>query len=193
MKKTVPFYRVAVSQCGMGILAAALLSAHPLAGTSTARENFKPGFELPYYQQVANITVSGRVEDINGEPLPGVTVSVRGSSTGTATGVDGGYQLTVPEGAVLVFSFIGFETLEVPVGTDRVIDIVLREDMASLDEVVVVGYGTQKKMTLTGSVDAISGDEIRNRPAVNMGDLMKGASPNLNITMGMRGGEPGST
>src|SRR5690606_29972634 len=129
------------------------------------------------YQQAAHLNISGKVVDGNGEPLPGVTVSVRGSSIGTATDLDGGYQLTVPPGAVLVFSFIGFETSEVPVGTDRVIDIVLREDMTSLDEVVVVGYGTQKKMTLTGSVDAISGDEIRNRPADNMGDLMKGASP----------------
>src|SRR5690606_4575274 len=120
-------------------------------------------------------------------------VSVKGTNMGTATDLDGGYRLTVPEGAILVFSFIGFETLEMPIGGNRVVDVVLREDMASLDEVVVVGYGTQKKMTLTGSVDAISGDEIRNRPAVNMGDLMKGASPNLNITMGMRGGEPGST
>src|SRR5690554_1416187 len=138
-------------------------------------------------------TVQGVVTDETGEPLPGVTVSVQGTTIGTATDIDGRYALTVPDDSNLVFSFIGFETLTVPVGDRNVIDVVLSEDMASLEEVVVVGYGTQKKMTLTGSVDAISGDELQNRPAVNMGDLMKGASPNLNITMGMRGGEPGST
>lgn len=139
------------------------------------------------------VNITGRVVDVEGQPIPGVTVSVQGTTTGTATDLDGAYQLTVPEGAVLVFSFIGYETQNIGIGDRNVIDVILSEDMASLDEVVVVGYGTQKKMTLTGSVDAISGDELQNRPAVNMGDLMKGASPNLNITMGMRGGEPGST
>lgn len=193
MKKRLPFYCRVKTQCGVGILAAAFFSAHPIAYTSAAKAGFDSSFELPLYQQMANITISGTVQDGNGEALPGVTVSVKGTNMGTATDLDGGYRLTVPEGAILVFSFIGFETLEMPIGGNKVVDVVLREDMASLDEVVVVGYGTQKKMTLTGSVDAISGDEIRNRPAVNMGDLMKGASPNLNITMGMRGGEPGST
>lgn len=188
MRKRLPFhYRVKV-QCTAGMLMA-LLTSHSVTATTAAIEGPVPDL----YQQVQNISVSGKVQDPQGEPLPGVTVSVQGTAIGTATDLDGAYQLTVPEGAVLVFSFIGFETLEVPVGTNRVIDIVLREDLTSLDEVVVVGYGTQKKMTLTGSVDAISGDEIRNRPAVNMGDLMKGASPNLNISMGMRGGEPGAT
>lgn len=140
-----------------------------------------------------NVIVQGTVTDEYGQPLPGVTVSVPNTSIGTATDLDGRYSLTVPDGAVLAFSFIGFETQNIAVGDRNVIDVVLLEDMASLDEVIVVGYGTQKKMTLTGSVDAISGDALQNRSAVNMGDLIKGVSPNLNITMGMRGGEPGST
>lgn len=174
-----------------------------LSGSVHAEDGFSETFSVTLDKEAGrkiasadlaeDVTVSGRVVDTNGEPLPGVTVSVQGTTIGTATDLDGGYRLTVPEGAVLVFSFIGFEAQNIPIAGRQVIDVVLQEDMTSLDEVIVVGYGTQKKMTLTGSVDAISGDALQNRPAVNMGDLMKGASPNLNITMGMRGGEPGST
>src|SRR5690606_17924612 len=94
---------------------------------------------------MVEVTVSGTVVDNNGEPIPGVTVSVPGTSTGTATDLDGRYALTVPEGSTLVFSFIGFETQQVEVGDRSVIDITLMEDMTSLDEVVVVGYGTQSR------------------------------------------------
>src|SRR5690554_1605929 len=101
------------------------------------------------------IEVSGTVTDQNGAPLPGVTVSVLGSTVGTATDLDGQYELSVPEGSTLVFSFIGFETQNIAVGDRSVIDVVLNEDMTSLDEVVVVGYGTQKKSDITGAISSI--------------------------------------
>src|SRR5690554_1755787 len=92
-----------------------------------------------------NITVSGTVTDEKGAPLPGVTVSVPETTIGIATDLDGKYLISVPEGSTLVFSFIGFQTQRIPVGDRSVIDVVLIEDMASLDEVVVVGYGSVKK------------------------------------------------
>src|SRR5690606_35171440 len=98
--------------------------------------------------EIRDVTVSGTVTDPNGEPIPGVTVSVPGTTIGTATDLDGRYSLTVQEGSTLVFSFIGFEPQSIAVGDRSVIDVVLSEDMASLEEVVVVGYGTQKKSHL---------------------------------------------
>src|SRR5690606_10500088 len=98
----------------------------------------------------ADVTVTGTVRDASGEPIPGVTVSLTGTSTGTATDLDGRYALTVPEGSTLVFSFIGFESQSIAIGGRSIIDVTLSEDISSLDEVVVVGYGIQRKANLTG-------------------------------------------
>src|SRR5690606_3777199 len=86
---------------------------------------------------VADVTVTGTVVDQNGEPIPGVTVSIPGTGIGTATDIDGSYTVVVPEGSTLVFSFIGFETKTIVVDDKSIIDVTLTEDMASLDEVVV--------------------------------------------------------
>src|SRR5690606_33405500 len=119
--------------------------------------------------------VSGTVTDPNGEPIPGVTVSVPGTTIGTATDLDGRYSLTVQEGSTLVFSFIGFEPQSIAVGVRTVVDVVLNEDMASLEEVVVVGYGTQKKSHLTGSVGSLEMDqELSSRPIVEVGQALYG-------------------
>lgn len=138
--------------------------------------------------------VQGSVSDANGEPLIGVNVIEEGTLNGTVTDVDGIFNLSVSNrDAVLKITYIGYETLQLQVAGKPELKIVLQESSSELDELIVVGYGTQKKVTLTGSVDAISGDEIQNRSAVLVSDLIKGASPNLNINMGMRGGEPGAT
>src|SRR5690606_2197271 len=106
------------------------------------------------------VTVTGTVIDHAGEPLPGVTVSVAGTTIGTATDLSGNYSLTVPEGATLVFSFIGFESRSIPIGDRSVIDVVLVEDVQSLEEVVVVGYGTQRKSDVTGSVVSVNSEDF---------------------------------
>src|SRR5690606_30729700 len=129
------------------------------------------------------IRVSGQVTDPNGEPLPGVTVSIPGTSIGTVTDIDGGYALEIPEGSTLVFSFIGYKTQSVPVGSRTSVDIVLQEDVAAMEEFIVVGYGTQKKINLTGAVSQIGKDVIENRPAPNLTRMLQGALPNLNIRM----------
>ncbi|HLU90120.1 MAG TPA: SusC/RagA family TonB-linked outer membrane protein, partial [Cyclobacteriaceae bacterium] len=139
-----------------------------------------------------DVVIRGTVTDERGEPIPGVTVSMSGTGIGTATDMDGWYSLSVPEGATLVFSFIGFETQQIIVGNQTVIDVVLAEDMTSLDEVVVVGYGVQKKENLTGSLEVISGTDLANRPAPQTSQLLQGQSPSMLVTMGLRGSEPGS-
>ena len=141
-----------------------------------------------------DFTIRGNVSDTKGEPLIGVNVVEDGTVNGTVTDVDGNFILTASgRNAVLKLTYIGYETLQVNIAGKSPLSIIMRESSSELDELVVVGYGTQKKVTLTGSVDAISGDAIQNRSAVLVSDLIKGASPNLNIEMGMRGGEPGST
>lgn len=140
------------------------------------------------------LSIRGTIVGTNGETLIGVNVIEKGTSNGTTTDIDGNFNLSVSDiNAVLQLTYIGYEPLEVSVAGRTQLSIAMIEHSSELDELVVVGYGTQKKVTLTGSVDAIAGKEISNRAAVNMGDLIKGASPNLNITMGMRGGEPGAT
>src|SRR5690606_21640700 len=130
------------------------MQAAPFGGNSSEGMAFAVSSET----KLVDVPVSGTAVDSNQEPLPGVTVSVQGTTTGTATDLNGRYALTVPEGSTLVFSFIGFETQRISVGGQSIIDVTLTEDLASLDEVVVVGYGTQKKVNLTGAVASVDGD-----------------------------------
>lgn len=137
-----------------------------------------------------DIIVRGTVKDVSAQPLPGVIVVVQGSSVGTVTDGDGSYRLTAPENATLTFSFIGFTSQSVAIGNRSVIDIVLEEDLKSLDEVVVVGFGTQKKANLTGSVATIGADEIIKRPGTNVANLLQGKVAGLQVSS--HSGKPGS-
>ncbi|WP_215223917.1 SusC/RagA family TonB-linked outer membrane protein [Echinicola shivajiensis] len=141
----------------------------------------------------AQITISGQVSEANGT-LPGANIVIKGTTKGTQSDLEGKYTLVdIEENATLVFSYIGFKSKEVPINGRETINVILEEDSEGLDEVVVIGYGTQKKENLTGSVDVISGDRLKDRAANNVADLIKGTSPNLNISMNMRGGEPGTS
>jgi len=130
---------------------------------------------------IVDVTVSGTVIDSKGQPIPGVTVSVPGTSIGTATDLDGKYSISVPEGTTLVFSFIGFESQKKAVGDQSIINITLAEDMSSLDEVVVIGYGTVNKSDLTGSVSSIKSEELLDRPSVNVGQALSGKLPGVEV------------
>ncbi len=128
-------------------------------------------------------TVSGKVTDSSGQPLPGVSVVVKGTTTGTITDFDGKYTLAnVPSDAVLVFSFVGMKGQEVSVAGKTSINVKLEEETIGIDEVVVVGYGTQKKVNLTGAVGTITSDGIQNRPVQNAAQMLQGLAPGLNIT-----------
>jgi TonB-linked SusC/RagA family outer membrane protein len=127
------------------------------------------------------VTVRGTVVDNTGDPIPGVTVSVPGTTIGTATDLNGTYVLSVPEGSTLVFSFIGFESQSIEVGDQSVIDITLNESMSSLDEVVVVGYGVQNKSDLTGSVVRADIEAFRESPNVSILQSLQGSVAGLNV------------
>lgn len=129
-------------------------------------------------------TVSGLVtEKSTNEPLPGVSVVEKGTSTGTVTGADGRFNLSVNSGAVLQFSFIGMQTQEVAVGNSSTITIQLETVVSEVDEVVVVGYGTQRKANLTGAVSTVDvGKTLDSRPLTDVGRGLQGAVAGLSIT-----------
>lgn len=132
---------------------------------------------------VQEVTVTGTVTDESGEPIPGVTVSIPGTGIGTATDLDGKYSVTVPDGATLVFSFIGFQTQEITVGDQSVINVTMAEDISSLDEVVVVGYGTQKRANIIGAVSSVNVDErITSRSLSNVSSGLSGLMPGLAVS-----------
>ncbi|MCE5345517.1 MAG: TonB-dependent receptor [Bacteroidales bacterium] len=138
-------------------------------------------------------SISGKVTNASGEPLAGVSVVVKGSTSGSITDINGNYSLlNVPENATLQFSFVGMKTQEINVGNQRIVDAILSDELLGLDEVIVVGYGTQKKVNLTGSVDAVSGDKLKNRSETKVANLLRGVSPNLAVNMDLHGGEPGA-
>lgn len=140
------------------------------------------------------IDVEGRVVDQKGQPLPGASIKLKGSSVGAVTDGNGQYSISVPdEKAVLVFSFMGFITQEIPISGRTTLNVVMAEHQQGLSEVVVIGYGTQKKINLTGAVDVVSGEQLSNRPAPNVSLLLQGISPNMNISLNRFGGEPGSS
>ncbi|PRY04317.1 TonB-linked SusC/RagA family outer membrane protein [Pontibacter ummariensis] len=136
-------------------------------------------------------TVQGKVTTAEGEPLPGVTVVLKGTVRGTTTGVDGSFSLNVPkdEGGTLVFSFIGYVSQEIPVEGKATINVVLRQDAKALEEVVVVGYGEQRKANLTGSVSTVSSEVLESRPVQNVGQALQGLIPGLNLQTTGLGGE----
>lgn len=135
--------------------------------------------------------VKGVVKDSHGEPLLGVNITVKGTALGTITDIDGNFSIAdVPAGSTLVVSYIGFKSQEIAVKGNISLNIVLEEDSETLDEVVVVGYGTQKKVNLTGAVSAVTGEDIAKRPVANTSTMLQGQMPGLRITSDK--GQPGS-
>jgi TonB-linked SusC/RagA family outer membrane protein len=138
----------------------------------------------------AQRTVSGTVTDVDDQPIAGANVAVKGTSVGTATGVNGTYLLNVQDNDVLVFSYVGYVTQEITVTSQTVVSVKLQEDLQSMEEVVIVGYGTQKKINLTGSVATIDSKELLVRPVTNGAALLQGRVAGLNITQ--NSGQPGA-
>ena len=134
------------------------------------------------------LTVTGKVTDEDGEALVGVSILVKGTTQGTVTELDGGYSIDVEENGTLVFSYTGFLTQEIAVANRSSISIVMAANSKLLDEVVVVGYGSQKKVNLTGAVSSITSEELAQRPIVSVGQGLQGLIPNLNVSI--RNGDP---
>ncbi|WP_163379851.1 SusC/RagA family TonB-linked outer membrane protein [Cyclobacterium sp. SYSU L10401] len=142
-------------------------------------------------ETLVEITISGVVKDEEGEPLPGATVSVQGTSTGTVTDLDGSYSLTVPDDAVLVFSYIGYDSQTVTVGNQTTINITMSMDESSLEEVVVVGYGTQKRSDLTGAVSSVKSEQLTAYPAIDAVQALQGRAAGVQIQA--NNGAPGAS
>ncbi|MBL0743363.1 SusC/RagA family TonB-linked outer membrane protein [Chryseolinea lacunae] len=128
-------------------------------------------------------TVSGRVTSVeDGSTLPGVNVVIKGTTIGTSTNGDGVYTLSVPEGSTLVFTFIGLETKEVEVGNRSVVDMALPMDISQLSEVVVVGYGTQSRKEISGSIASIDGSAVAAVPVQSFDQALQGRAAGVNVT-----------
>ena len=170
----------------MPLLASAYLPEMGSSGQLANPENdFKVNLLLQEKQISGTIT-----EDENGEPLPGVNVVEKGTSNGTVTDLNGKYNLTVPANATIVFSSVGFTTEEVMIGNRSVIDVSMVADIQQLQELVVVGYGTQKKENLTGSVSSISGTEVAKQPIMQTSQALAGTAPG--VTVIQNSSQPGS-
>lgn len=135
-------------------------------------------------------TVSGSVKSSDdGEALPGVSIVVKGTTNGTVTDADGKFQIMVPDGAVLVMSFVGFRNKEIEVGSLTQIDVLLDIDVTNLGEVVVIGYGEQRKVDLTGSVAIVKPEDMQKTSNSNMSTLLQGRVPGVQVTTD---GQPGA-
>jgi len=136
-------------------------------------------------------SVFGKVTDTSGGSLLGVSVVVKGTTNGTITDVDGNYSISnIPEKGALQFSFVGMKTQEIVIGTKTTINVVMEEETVGLNEVVVVGYGTQKKVNVVGSIAQISGEKLENRPIPNLSSGLAGVLPGVTVTQST--GKPGA-
>lgn len=140
------------------------------------------GLSLQAFSQVREI--SGKILDEDAMPLPGVSIQIKNTQKGVVSDFDGNFTMNVPEGdrPVLVISYLGFISQEIVVGEKNFFEVVLQEDLQSLDEVIVVGYGTQKKANLTGAVSQVDSETIENRPITNVSSGLQGLMPGVTVT-----------
>lgn len=134
--------------------------------------------------------VNGTVVDETGTPIPGVSVLLQGTTRGTTTDLDGKYTIEAPSSGVLIFSFIGYTPVEETVGNRSIIDVRLEPDLSDLEEVVVVGYGTQKKSQLTGAISSVGNKEIQELPITDARQALQGRAAGVDVTQA--GSKPGT-
>jgi len=139
--------------------------------------------------EMSVIRFTGKVVDEKGQPLPGATVRIKGVKSGATTDTNGFFALEAPDNSVLIVSYIGYNDKEVTASGTAPLQIALVPEAKSLTEVVVVGYGTQKKVNLTGAIATVNADKLDSRPMVNLGDGLQGLIPNLNVNL--NSGQPG--
>ncbi|WP_211092843.1 MULTISPECIES: TonB-dependent receptor [Chitinophaga] len=142
--------------------------------------------------ELQDIKITGKVTDKKTKTaLPGVTISIKGTSRGTVTGADGSYSLTVPENATLMVSFIGYSNQEIPVNSQSVVNIEMEEAISQVEQVVVVGYGVQRKVDVTGAIGQLKSEEINKQPIANPVSALQGKVPGVQITnIGKPGAAP---
>lgn len=188
MKKSIPLRRIGCKKLFTGLLLASLTTGQMLVNPVVANTAFTPGInELGSHLAFANspivdVTIKGVVTDANGEPLPGVTISIPGTSIGTVTDIDGSYSMTVPENATLVFSFIGFEKQSVAIGGRSILNVTLNENVSALEEVVVIGYGTQERKDISTAISSASAEDLKDRPSSNFAQSLQGKMAGVRIS-----------
>lgn len=174
--------------CTIFILLVSL--SQTFAANSLLINSSKPEIGKEAATQTQNV-VSGKVTDSSGAPLPGVTVLIKGTTTGMITDTEGNYSISrVPSDATLVFSFVGMKTQEINVSGKSTINITMIEEAVGLEEVVAVGYGVQKRENVIGSVTSLNGDEIKSIPAASVTQAIAGRLPG--VTVRQTNGEPGN-
>ena len=146
-------------------------------------------YDLPLYAQQRTITGTV-VSAVDNTPLAGVTISVKGTNTITQTDANGKFSVTANTGQSLQFTYVGFTLQEVVIGTDNVINITLAQDQGTLSDVVVVGYGTQRRGNLTGAVTSVDMSKLDSRPIADAGRGLQGVVPGLSVRI--PSGEVGS-
>ncbi|AGA76754.1 SusC/RagA family TonB-linked outer membrane protein [Echinicola vietnamensis] len=190
MHSNLRFSKAMYATAGMVFLAGIGTAFHPLTakgiGNDVVMERNTPLMDV--IAQAKKIT--GKVTDDQGEPLPGATVRVKGTTNGTVTDIDGNFSIEVEEGAVLQVSFVGFVAQEVPIGNQASLSIQLVSDATQLDEMVVVGYGTQKRSDITGAIGSVKEGDFNKGVISNPVDLLQGKMAGVNITS--TSGEPGA-
>ena len=128
-------------------------------------------------------SVAGKVTDQGGQPLPGVTVLIEGTTQGTVSDFDGNYNLTgIPDNATLIFSFVGMRTQEIAIEAQTLIDVVMFEDAIGIEEVVAIGYGVKKKINLSGAIEQLDAEQIEKKLGSNTSQVLQGLIPNVNVT-----------
>lgn len=131
--------------------------------------------------QAQDVKITGTILDETDMPLPGVTVLLKGTTSGTTTDLDGKYSITAPETGTLIFSFIGYDPIEKLIGNQSVIDIQLNPNTSDLEEVVVIGYGTAKKRDITGAVSSVNPGKLENENPNSVQDILRGNAAGLNV------------
>ena len=165
--------------CGSPLLANATIGGdkYPINQSVT---DYSANSSADYVQQTIKIT--GTVVDNTGVPVIGANVVIKGTTNGTITDLDGKFSLDGPPNATLIISYVGFIDQEVTVKGNNPLSITLKEDAEALEEVVVVGFGTQKKVNLTGAVSSVTSEAFENRSVSNVSQALQGSMPGLNIT-----------
>ena len=148
-------------------------------------------FQMIAGAQTKGSRIIGNISDENGEPLPGATVQIKGTSTGASADIDGMFTIDASQGDVLLFSFVGFLSQEVKVGKSNIINVVLEEDSTLLEEAVSIGYGTQTRTLLTTSITKVGAKEFEKSPQQNALAQLQGKVPGLNLQI--TSGQPGAT
>jgi TonB-linked SusC/RagA family outer membrane protein len=168
----------------------ALCLALPGSPKVSANPSFFDDANVPVTEQQDGKTVKGTVTDAKGDPLPGVTIVIKGTMSGTTTGPDGNYQLTgISDNAVLVISFVGLKTREIEVGGRSTINVAMQEETVGIEEVVAVGYGTQRKKDLTGSVAVVQPKDVQSMPVPSISDALQGRAAGVQV---ISSGTPGN-